>query len=423
MSRFLIAASCICLVTTTAQGANWLPSSPLVQIGDDLDLFFDSAVAFEITDNLFTGSIKKSASNWSLTPGFALEYGKDSAFSLNLTAKRSYVYYNAADLRGLNDSRDALTAAIRFADGGPLSVNLDSSYRVTARNDDLVQQGVSNVLLGPTLVRQANYSNIIKFNYRLTEKFKVSIGFGDTFNHYINPVKVETASGSGNFDYNTNTLSELNTKSIPLNIDYQAFEKLSFGLALQHDVTDYSHAPFFSSYSAQVALPHRQLTKDFAGLTANGQLTESGKLNGIIKVGCSQFAYDAGTKNSDLSYSISLNHALTERIGHSLSLARDVSANSTNNRMKTQNYTYGMNFTAAEDLTFNLSVTKSDSLSNNNLSDTLVNTITYSLGADYKYNAHLSFQAGYNFSDSKTPSTPASNYNSSTFTLSAAFRY
>jgi hypothetical protein len=416
MSRFLVAASFLS-IASLAQAANWLPSSPLVQIGDDLDIFFDSAVALEVTDNLFSGSAKKAATDWSVTPGFTLEYGKDSAFSVNLSAKRSYVYFNQAEFAGLQDSRDALTGAIRFADGGPLVLTLDSSYRVTARNDDLVQAGVSVANLGATLVRQANYSHAFKANYKLTEKFKLGLGYTNTYNHYINPTSEVVNSVTV---YNTNGLTELNTKSIPLDIDYQAFEKLSFGIALSHDTTDYSAAPYFNSAGTpRQALIHKQMQKDVAGLTAKGQLTESGKLNGVIRVGYSRYNYDGGAYSNDPSYSISLSHALTERLSHSLTVSRDVTASSSNGQSKTQSYVYGVAFSAAEDLSFNLSVNKTDVLSD----ATKVNTMIYTLGADYKYSAFLSFQAGYNFTDSKTPSIPASSYNSNTFTLSAAFRY
>jgi long-subunit fatty acid transport protein len=53
---------------------------------------------------------------------------------------------------------------------------------------------------------------------------------------------------------------------------------------------------------------------------------------------------------------------------------------------------------------------------------TPVNTYVYTLGADYKYSTHLSFQAGYNLTDSSSSSS-ASTFTSNTFTLSAAFRY
>jgi len=415
MSRFLIAASALA-VTTLVQGANWIPTSPLVQIGNDCDIYFDSAAGVEVTDNLFSGAIKKSATNWTLTPGFLLEYGKDSALSVNLSAKRTFVNFTDAALADLEDSRDSLSASIRFADGGPLSLSVDSSYRVTARNDDLIQNGVDGALLGATLVRQANYSHALRADYKVTEKLSVGLGFTNTFNHYLNPIIV--VSG-GNSNYNTNSLTELNTNSIPLSFDYQAFEKLSFGLVLQHDVSDYSAAPYSSTnIPVQQALAHKQLVKDFAGLTLKGQLTESGKLNGNIRIGYSQFHFDNLANDTDFSYAVSLSHALTERISQSLTLSRDVTASSTGAQMATKNYTYGLSFTAAEDLSFNLGATKSDVMSGT----TPVGTYVYTLGADYKYSNHLSFQAGYNLTDSSS-STAASTFTSNTFTLSAAFRY
>jgi hypothetical protein len=415
MSRFLIAASAL-TASALVQGANWTPTSPLVQIGNDCDIYFDSAASLEVTDNLYSSSTKTSAKSWMVTPGLLLEYGKDSALSATISAKRTFVNFTDNALSDLEDSRDALSLGLRFADGGPLTLSVDSSYRVTARNDDLQLQGLGG-LLGATLVRQANYSHAFRADYKLTEKLSVGLGYTNTFNQYLDPtVIVNTFS-----NYNTNTLTELNTKSIPLSFDYQAFEKLSFGLALQHDVTDYSAAPYFStdpSALTRPAITNKQLVKNFAGLTAKGQLTESGKLNANIRVGYSQYHYDSAANDSDLSYAVSLNHVLTERLSHSLTLSRDVTASSTNTQMATKNYTYGMAYTASEDLNFNLSATKSDVFA----STSQVDTYIYSLGADYKYSKHLTFQASYNLNDS-TASVATSNYTSNAFTLSAAFRY
>jgi hypothetical protein len=74
-----------------------------------------------------------------------LEYGKDSPLALTLSAKRGYVYFNKSSLASLEDSRDNLSGNLRYAPGGPLTVTLDSSYRVTARNDELAAQGVDSV--------------------------------------------------------------------------------------------------------------------------------------------------------------------------------------------------------------------------------------------------------------------------------------
>jgi hypothetical protein len=240
MVRFLIAASSLAYAYT-AQAANIFPTSPLIQLGNNTDIFFDSAVALEITDNLYSSATAVSATSWTFTPGLALEYGKDSSFAVNLTAKRGYVTYNKASLADLQDNRDFLSGNIRFDDGGPLSLTLDSSYKVTARNDDLAQQGAgTTVPLGANLLRQSNYTHNFEAIYKLTEKIKVTLGYTNTYNHYLNPIKYDEAvtdaappNGTGHngtkTSYNTNGLTELNTKTIPLEVSYQAFEKLSFG--------------------------------------------------------------------------------------------------------------------------------------------------------------------------------------------------
>ena len=419
MSRFLIAASAL-TVTTLVQGANWVPTSPLVQIGNDCDLFFDASTYLEVTDNLYSGATKTSATQWLVTPGLSLEYGKDSALSVEFKASRSLVHFNGSQFAGLEDDRDALSLGVTYADGGPLKLSLNSSYRVTARNDDLQMQGVSGSVIGATLVRQGNYVHNFRADYKLTERLSVGLGYIRSFNQYLDPV---TIVNSGVSTFNTNPLTELNTQSMPLSFDYQAFEKLSFGLVLQHDVTDYSAAPYFSTTTpTRPALDHQRLEKDFAGLTAKGQLSESGKLNGVVRAGFNRYNFDNTATQSDPSYSISLSHVLTERLSHSLTLGRDISASTTNGRMDSTTYVYGVAFAAAEDLDFNLSVSKSDVEVAANSLLTTIDTMTYVLGASYKYNSHLSFQANYNFTDASS-SNATSTFNSNTFSVSAAFRY
>jgi hypothetical protein len=396
-----------------------MPTSPLVQIGNDCDLFFDASTYLEVTDNLYSGQVKKSATQWLVTPGLSLEYGKDSALTVEFKASRSFVNFTGSEFAGLEDDRDALSLGVTFADGGPLKLSLNSSYRVTARNDDLQLQGVSGTVIGATLVRQGNYVHNFRADYKLTERLSVGLGYVNSFNQYLDPVIIVNSGST----YNTNPLTELNTQSMPVSFDFQAFEKLSFGLVLQHDVTDYSAAPYFDSSSApRPALDHQRLEKDFAGLTAKGQLTESGKLNGVIRAGVNRFNYDNGPTSTNPSYSVSLSHVLTERLSHSLTLGRDISASTTNGQIDTRNYSYGMAFAAAEDLDFNLSVSKSDMDVSANSLVTTIDTWIYTLGASYKHTSHLSFQAGYTFTDAKA-SNATSSFNSNVFSLSAAFRY
>jgi opacity protein-like surface antigen len=90
--------------------------------------------------------------------------------------------------------------------------------------------------------------------------------------------------------------------------------------------------------------------------------------------------------------------------------------------MESITYNYGMSFAAAEDLDFTLSVAKSDVEVDANALLTTIDTMTYILGASYKYNSHLSFQANYNFTDAKASNAMAT-FNANTFSVSASFRY
>ncbi len=426
MSRFLLAASCISFLPAV-HAANWLPTSPLVQVGDDIDIFFDSSVAIEVTDNLYSAANAKSATNWTVTPGLAFEYGKDTPISLNLTAKRSYVYFNKAEYRSLEDSRDALSGNLRFASGGPLTVTLDSSYRVSARNDNLALDGVNPNVFSATLVRQANYSHAIDIDYKLTEKIKLSTGFTNSYNHYLNPAITHVADDlttllvdESNSLYNTNGLSELNSKVIPLSFDYQAFEKLSFGFNFEHTVTDYSAAPYLNILTpVRPALTSKQFKKDFYGLTAKGQPTESGKINLSAKIGYANSRTDNDASTGDLSYSITASHILSERLSHNLTLSRDVSPSATGGTTGSKTYTYMVTFAAMSDMNLNLSVTKSDVVSGS----TNVGTMVYTLGSDFKYNNHLTFQASYSFTDSKIKPVTSASFQQNALTASASFRY
>jgi hypothetical protein len=82
--KFFLAATSLLATTALINAATYLPTSPLIQIGDDTDIFFTSTLAFDIKDNLFSVADKKSAALVTFTPGFELEYAKDSPLSATL---------------------------------------------------------------------------------------------------------------------------------------------------------------------------------------------------------------------------------------------------------------------------------------------------------------------------------------------------
>ncbi|MFM7209062.1 MAG: hypothetical protein ACKOY8_04510, partial [Verrucomicrobiota bacterium] len=148
MSRFLIAASALTLAASASAAVSWMPTSPLIQIGDDLDIFTDSSISVETSDNLYSQANGTSATFFTVSPGITLEYGRETGFEVILLARRGFVEFTDSSLRDLDDQRDFLSGKVRFSTGGPLTLSLDSSYRESARNDDLALQGITGAVIG-----------------------------------------------------------------------------------------------------------------------------------------------------------------------------------------------------------------------------------------------------------------------------------
>lgn len=416
-------AAAFMLSSAGLKAANFWPTSPLIQLGYDTDIFFQGSASLNYTDNLYSLSNKTSAYSYTLRPGFVLEYAKDSELSAELSVSRGFVRYFKSSLQHLNNGQDAFGGKIEYSGGGPLTVVLNSSYSESARNDELAATGVSSTVFS-TLVRTGNYNHGLQASYKLSEKTKLSLGVTNSNNAYLNPVKATTVSGADTFvNYNTNNLTELNTTTIPVGLDYLfPGDNVVGGLKYQYDVTNYSPAPFFRTKNgvpqAQPALVNKKLTKNFLGLTLAGALTSSGKLTTSTQIGYYQSRIDNNPSRSGLSYSISLNHNLSEKVTHFLSLSRSAGPTSTGSESVGNTYAYGASYGYSDKTAFSLALSKTENV----LSTTKAGSYSLNLGANYRYNSYLSLNGGYNFSRTNSGNS-SPDFNTNSVSLSAAFKY
>ena len=433
-TKFFLAAACLLGTVVSTNAATFLPTSPLIQIGDDTDIFFTGSVSFDFKDNLFSVADKKSAALLTFTPGFELEYAKDSPVAFFLRANRSFLRYNQSEFKDLEEGQDNITGSLNYNPGGPLQVTISSSYNESARNDQLANiLGANAAVLGATLVRQANYNHLLAVSYKLTEKINLDISFINSYNHYLNPVKTITESpiGTENINYNTNTLSEINTKSIPISITYRTpSEKLTYGFNYKHDVSDFSAAPYFSTSQKILPLPvgsvitntrppgQRQFTQDFFGLTINGEPTSSGKIHITTRFGYFTSDLD-GASNNGASYDLRISHNLTEKFTHELSLGNNTSASVAGGSIKTESLAYSIAYALSEKILLNFNAAKSKSTTGN----TQIDALNLSAGASWEYNKYLRFGAVVDTLDSKVKNTPSSNFKANSLKLSSTFRY
>ena len=438
-TKFFLAAATLLGTTAFVSAATIFPTSPLIQIGDDTDIFFNGALAFDFKDNLYSVADKKSAALMTFTPGFDLLYAKDSPLSANLKASRSFLRYNKSEYKDLEQGQSNISASANYETGGPLVVGVSTSYNESARNDNLasILGADSGKVLGATLVRQASYSHSLNIGYKLSEKLNLKVGFINSYNHYLNPVKTSTTTvapitliETTDIAYNTNTLSEINTKSIPISITYKTpSEKLEYGLNFTHDLSNYSAAPYF--HTTQQTLPllpgvttiprppgQQKFTKDFVGLTVNGQPTSSGKIRITTSIGYFTSDLD-GVSNNGLSYNLTVSHNLTEKFTHELNLVHDVSASAAGGSIKNDTIGYTVSYALLENVALSFHALKSKAVSGT----TQVDSLDFNAGVNWEYNKYIRFAATVDALDSKVKNSPASNFKANSINLSTTFRY
>jgi len=421
--KFLLAAA---FLTTTAalSAASFFPTSPLIQIGEDTDIFFTANTSLNITDNLYSSATKTSATSYTLVPGFSLEYAKDSPLYATASISRSLVRY--ASISKLNNSQNTIDGAVIIDQGGPLKAILRSSYHESARNDNLTSLGIDGKAIGETLVRQGDYQHSLKLDYRLTEKILTGVTFTNSYNRYLNPVTIIDPNNSLNSIYNTNNLSQINTKNIGLAATYcPPGDLITYGLTYSHAQNDFSPAPYLSTNNVLRPAGIYKSTQDNFNLTASGSLTRSGKLSLSGSLGAlssktlSKDTAVGDTKSTDLSYAISLKHNLSEFINHEINLGRSVSPTPSGTNSQTSTYGYSISSSLNDSAAVSFNITKASTA----VGPTKIESLNYGASATYRMNAHLNFSANLSMGDTKFPGNSVQNSQTKGFILSADFRY
>jgi hypothetical protein len=205
---------------------------------------------------------------------------------------------------------------------------------------------------------------------------------------------------------------------------------LDYGLKFQHDLSNYSNAPYFRTSQKISPLPvgsvnpvlrpagQQKFTKDFIGLTINGKPTSSGKINIITSFGYFSSDLD-GVSDNGLSYNLTIAHNLTEKFTQEFNLIHDVSASAAGGSLTTDSIGYTASYAILEKVALNFHALKSKAVSGT----TQIDTIDFNAGVSWEYNKYIRLAATIDALDSKLKNSPASNFKANSFNLSATFRY
>ena len=416
-----------CLLAAASAQAGWFPDSPILQVGEDLDVYFTAKARLDYESNIYLSQTPKSGTSWTLAPGLTVDLAKEANFSTSIAWHRDFVRYFNSGLKGLNDERDVGGASFTYDGGGPLTFQLQANYGEDARNTN-----ESTIVTGDTgtLLRSTSYSQAAILGYRFTDKFSATLQAVRNSNRY-DPVLVTPATpGSVGPPvvpatpdvYNTDKLVESDSWSFPLDIRYQVRERLNIGLAYEHSQTDLRAARGASTSSF---FSYNGFTKDFYGITLSGQPTTSGKLDATLRAGllCSSFDGGAGSRNSG-SYSLSLSHTLTEKLNHTFTVSDNASVAINGARTRGQSGNYTLNYVMNEGFRASAYVTLGNSLIERLTLDpsgaeTTVRTGSYGLNATYSPDTHWTYVLGYSLTQTYKPS----NYNLHSFSIEANLRW
>lgn len=399
------------LAAATAQ-AGWIPDSPILRLGEDVDIYFTAKARLDYDSNLFTGTpstLPNSGASWIAGPGLAVDFFKEANFSSSLTYRKDFVNYFNSALKGLDDQRDIGGATFTYDGGGPLTFRVEASYIEDARNTPETTYYQQEQVAG-TLLRQTNYAQSATLGYRLTDKINISLDARHSSNRY--DPKVIGQDLIGNDVYNTQRLTESDGWTFPLNIRYQVRERLNIGFAYEHGQYDITQA-----HGSTQAPTYTGFTKDFYGLTFSGQPTTSGKLDATLRVGMLHSVYDGGVDPANsLSYSASLTHTLTEKTNHTLNFSADATIAVNGRRNEGRSIQYVINHVKDESFRTSALI----SLGTNSVQSTAnIRTGSFGVNATYSPDSHWTYVASYTLTQAYRPNS----FNVNQFSLEANLRW
>jgi hypothetical protein len=395
--------------------------SPMVRIGDELDLYFTAKARVEYDDNLFLGrpgNLPEAGTFHDLIPGLELQYGKDLPLSGSFGISRRHRTFFDSKLRNLDDEQDAYNFTAVYEGGGPLRVEAAATYGETARNTP-EEYALADVQ--GTLVRQTAYLQSIKAIYQFTEKTNAGLGVRHSANRYdprlIDIPDLTTPDPNDTVQVaNTRGLLEYDSWALPLDVRYKYSDKLSVGVSLEYGESDLYLARPVGAYSDT-------LGRRFAGLTFNYMATD--KLDCELRLGYLRSDYKlSGYTNESPSYSIRLSHSVTEKLNQGLLIAQDASAAPNGGLADAFQLGYDLNYNNSEAFRTFFRATYSESNvlasgvfnANNRIDVRSANAV---IGVSYAPDTHWVFSANYSYTTNIEPS----DYDVNRVSLEAALRW
>lgn len=346
-------------------------------VGDGAELFVTAGLQVQADDNIFLDSTNENDDTIiSFTPGVDLVFGKGTTTKGNVYYREEFRRYSD------NGDQDAELSSVGFrssTDSGGSKFDFNGSYAQVAQNDnDIRTSGI--------IVRRDVTNLGASAEFGITGK--TSLGIGTTF--------LAT-------DYDVPSYTDSNVWSLPVDLYYEASEKLDWSVGYRYRSTTQDGGA-------------DDFTDHFVNIGARGEF--SPKLTGHVRVGYNTRKIDGGGDDSGLGFDSNLTFAASEKTTIELYLSNDYGNSGTGDGTKILRWGARGNSKLSEQwaVSASLGVTSTEyPTRDDDFLDGLV-------AVTYTHNQFVNFSASIAMRDNSSTSA-AAEFDNSVFSFAANVRY
>lgn len=368
-------------------------ASPLVSVGDQLDVFFTGTSNLSWQSNIFADETNESEDViLTLSPGFQFDFGRGvSNADFSVITRYDIISYDK------NDAYDTETFHIK-ALGSYKAARLEVKGSASFDEQQSALRDTATIARG-TLSEYDNTAVNLDGEYELSPKFSFGAGAKYMEREFSGPL--------------SSTYADRETIALPLDLFYELTPKVDLSIGYQYSNSDISASTSRAAYETD---------SHFLSVGARGELLP--KLTGSFKVGYRQLDVDNSTTpdedDSSLGLDANLTWSATPKLTHDITVARDFGSASVGSRVEESSVNLRSSYAITGQWTGSTSLGYSlREYIGQNRDDAY---ITAGLRANYSLNQYWNFGGGYSYSDNDTDLV-GSSFDNHKIDLSASLRY
>ncbi len=385
-------------------------AAPLVSIGDNLDIFFKGTATGQYNSNILSspgGPNKKDDYIVTVSPGFEVNYGKDSTTNVNLTYREDFIRYIQNDSLNDNLSNIYLTAS---REQGDFIFTVKLSYVQAYTN---TQSAITPTL--STILRSDVENADGKVHYDISPKFYTDVAIDFT--------QTEYQGGSGT------PYQNVSVYTFPFNLYYIYSPSFDFGVSYTYTQTEPENSKAFlppPNATTPVAFGRRRYN-NYGGLSAHIKSWE--KITGTVTVGITNNKIDGapGAPSGDdttVGFNGKLQYDFSPKLAFFLNTNRGFSAGAQGQNIESTSASLSAHYIYSEFISLDatpMSYTYSEYLGAGS-GGRRDNTYNPSFSINWSPTTYLQLSAGYSYYMNSSNAF-GSTYNINLVTISASLRY